>query len=69
MSKIEKTLKAIARCEGISVVALKKEMQAAINEAYMTPSLHAKLIPSKGDIPTVEEFMEYTVQKIKTHAK
>jgi len=64
MSKIEKTLKVIAKREGISVTALKKEMQAAINEAYVKPNLQARDIQPKGDIPTVEEFLEYAMQKI-----
>ena len=63
MSTIEPALKILAKREGISVAALKKEIQAAINEAYSTPNLYARQVPSKKDIPTVEEFLEYAARK------
>lgn len=65
MSNIKKALKAIAKQEGTSVAEVKKEIQLAINEAYVTPNSYARCIPSKGDVPTVEEFLEYCVKRIK----
>ena len=69
MSKTKRVLETIAKREGLSVSALKKEMQAAIDEAYVTPNFNARCIPSKGDIPTVEEFLEYTVQRTRRRTK
>ena len=47
------------------IAEVKREMQNAINEAYVIPSFYARCVPAKGNIPTVEEFLEYTTQRVK----
>lgn len=39
-------------------------MQGAINMAYVAPGFYVRSVPAKGSIPTVEEFLEYTAQRI-----
>ena len=56
-------LKLLADSKGISVTALKNEMHAAINAAYVNPNTLAHAVPCKGRIPSVEEFLEYAAQR------
>ena len=60
----EKIYKAIAKKHGISVDEVKKEMQAAIQTAYVFPAPEALKVPRKNDVPTVDEFLEYTAKKV-----
>jgi len=57
--------KEIAKKYGVSVDEVKKDMEEAISEAYLNPTLSAKSVPRKGEIPTVDEFIGYIVEKIK----
>ena len=61
----------IARKHGVSVKEVKEEMQKALDHAYTnTPDdgvakAYQKQVPSKGEIPTPEEFIKYAANKIK----
>ena len=57
--KMEKVYKEVAKKNGASVEEVKREMQAAINSAYENPNIYARRVPSKGKIPTIDEFIEY----------
>lgn len=41
-------------------------MQEAINQAYKNPTMHANCVPSKGEVPTIEEFIDYSAKRVKT---
>lgn len=61
----------IAREHGVSVAEVKHDMQIAINTAYDNPpddgviKAYQNRIPRKSDIPTIEEFIRYTVKEVK----
>lgn len=57
--------KKIAKQNKTTIAQVKKEMQAAIDEVYVKPTFHANCIPCEGDIPTIDEFIEYCVTRIK----
>lgn len=65
-----KIYRQIARKNGVSVKEVKAKMQAAINAAYQNPpddgitATYQKQVPSKGDIPTPDEFIRYAAEKI-----
>ncbi|MCL2796470.1 MAG: hypothetical protein FWD58_00210 [Firmicutes bacterium] len=56
--------KAIAKKHSVSVEEIKKEMQAAIDAAYVFPTPEAMQIPRKGEIPTIDEFIEYVAKQV-----
>ena len=48
---------------------MKREMQAAIDEAYKNPSFHAECVHRAGAVPTPEEFVAHMARRLKgTHA-
>jgi len=55
---------ALAKKHGVSVNEVKREMQAAINAAYVFPTPEASEIPRKNGIPTADEFVNYLIKKI-----
>jgi len=59
------TYRKIARKHGVSVKEVKQDMQEAINSAYINPNAEAQKIPRKGDVPTPDEFISYTIAKLK----
>lgn len=65
----------IAKEDGISVTEVKREMQAAIDNAYknvrksQTEKDLLENITYQGDIPTVEEFVESNSSKYKCQIK
>lgn len=63
-----KIYKKIAKKHGVSIKEIKHEMQAAIDEAYKNPNVHAQSIHSKGEIPTLDEVVDYIVQRVNTKA-
>jgi len=60
-----KIYREIAKKNRISVDEVKREMQAAINEAYANPNPQVMNIPHKNAVPTIEEFVDYSVNEIK----
>ena len=54
----------IAKMHGVTVEEVKREMQAAIDAAYESPTFHAQCVNSKGDKPTPEEFISHIVRRI-----
>lgn len=61
----------VAKQYGVSVEEVKREMQAAINDAYQnTPNdgitgAYQNRVPRKGEIPTTDEFIRYCSQELK----
>jgi len=60
----EKTYIEIAKKFGVAVDEVKREMQRAVQDAFIFPSYEAESIPRKGEIPTVSEFIEYAADRI-----
>lgn len=61
--------KEIAGRYGVGDEVVKREMELAIMEAFMTPQNEevSKLqsqIPRRGKIPTLEEFLLYVIQEV-----
>lgn len=60
----------VAKKHGVSVKEVKDEMEKALNSAYTNPSNDdiiidcQKQVPSKGEIPTPEEFIRYVANKV-----
>ena len=54
----------VAKKYDVSAEEVKKEMQAAISEAFKNPTAEALNIPRKGGVPTIDEFFAYAVRKI-----
>jgi len=61
MRKIYRT---IAKQHGVTVAEVKRDMQAAIDEAYKNPSPSALAVPRKGDKPTTEEFVAHVARRV-----
>ncbi|SHH37839.1 Sporulation initiation factor Spo0A C terminal [Anaerosphaera aminiphila DSM 21120] len=65
---MRKIYREVAKKHGVSV---KEEMQKALDHAYSNTAddgvivAYQKQVPSKGDIPTPEEFIKYAVNKVK----
>ena len=62
---MKKIYKQIAKKHGVSVEEVKRDMEAAINMAYIAPTLHARCIPSKGETPTSEEVILHSANRAK----
>lgn len=63
---MRKIYRKIAKENGVSVQEVRREMQAAITEAYTDPlndneitKAYQKQVPRKGEIPTPEELIRY----------
>jgi ketol-acid reductoisomerase len=68
---MRKIYRKVARKHGVSVKEVKEEMQKALDYAYTnTPDdgvteVYQKQVPSKGEIPTPDEFIRYAANKVK----
>ncbi len=66
-----KTLRKIAKENGVTLKEVRNDMQAAINHAYQNPtqngltSAFQNRVPMKGEIPTIDEFLNYAVNETK----
>ena len=60
----EKIYEKIAEKYGVTEDEIKKDMQEAINSAYIKPNSKAAGISRKGDIPDIDEFVEYVIGQI-----
>lgn len=63
---MRKIYRKIAKENGVSVQEVRREMQAAITEAYTDPlnnneitKAYQNRVPRKGEIPTPEELIHY----------
>ena len=61
---MKKLYKKIAKESEVSVADLKKEMQEAINAAYVQPNFYARCIQCENEVPTLDEFIEYVVNRV-----
>jgi len=59
----EKVYKKVAKANGVSVAEVKREIQAAIDAAYINPNFHAQCILRNGEIPTSEELMTHIARR------
>lgn len=68
---MRKIYRKVAKKQGVSVKKVKEEMQKALDYAYTnTPDdgvteAYQKQVPSKGEIPTPDEFIRYAANKVK----
>ena len=60
----EEIYKKIAKESGVCVGAVKKDIQEAINAAFIAPNAEAQNIPCKGSIPTLDEVIAYIESKL-----
>ena len=60
----ESIYKRIAEKHGVTVKEVKKDMQEAIDSAYINPNLNAEIVPRRNDVPTIDEFIEYVVSLV-----
>ncbi len=69
---MRKIYREVARKHGVTVEEVKREMQAAINEAYTnTPNdgitgAYQNRVPRKGEIPTTDAFIRYVAKEVKS---
>ena len=63
---MKKIYKAIAKKHGVSVEEVRRDMQAAINEAYKAPGFHARCVYMEGDEPTPEELIAHVVRRVRS---
>ena len=55
----------IARKHGVSVKEVKRDMNEAIDAAYVNPNFHARCVYSEGATPTVDEFIAHVARRVK----
>jgi len=60
-----KIYKEIARKHGVSIGEVRRDIQAAIDEAYKTPSFYARCVYREGEKPTPEEFITHIARRVK----
>ncbi|WP_406241824.1 sporulation initiation factor Spo0A C-terminal domain-containing protein [Tissierella carlieri] len=66
-----KTYRKIARENNVSVAEVKADMQSAIDYAYQNApndgitKAYQNRVPCNGEIPTVDEFLDYAKSKLK----
>lgn len=60
----QKILQKVAKANGQSIIAVKAEIEKAILSAYVFPNKEALSIPRTGEIPTVDEFLEYVINEL-----
>lgn len=73
---MRKIYQKIAREHGVSVAEVKRDMQEAINAAYLNPpddggviAAYQRKVPRKGDIPTPDELIRYAAGRIREEQK
>lgn len=54
-----KVFREIARKNRTTTKEVKREMQEAINQAYINPNYYANCVPRQELVPTISEFMDY----------
>lgn len=68
---MRKIYRKVAKKHGVSVKEVKEEMQKVLDYAYTNTlddgviGAYQKQVPSKGEIPTPEEFIKYAANKVK----
>ena len=61
---MKKIYKQVAKKNGVSVAEVKREMQKAIDSAYVDPNFYARCVQRKGEIPTIEEFLTHMINTL-----
>ena len=62
--EFEDIYKEIAEKYGVSVEEVKRDMQEAIDMAYINPTFQAKCLPYKNKSPTTEEFIKHMIDRL-----
>ena len=60
-----KIYKKIARKYGVTVEEVRRDMQAAIDEAYKNPNWYARCVYCAGDKPTPEELITHIARRVR----
>ena len=65
-----KIYRKIAKENGVTLAALKKDMKSAIEYGYKNPSSsvvksYQQKVSRKGAVPTPDEFIQYAIKEIK----
>ena len=60
-----KDYRRIAKKHGVSIQEVKRDMQEAVDATYVNPTFHARCVYSKGEKPTVDEFVTHVVRRVK----
>jgi len=64
MKMNRKVYREIAKKYGTSVREVKIEIQKALAEAYKNPTSAALNVPRKNAVPTIDEFIDYSIKEI-----
>lgn len=56
--------KKIAKKHGTTVEKVKEEMELAIKEAYINPTVLAQQVSKEGDVPTPDELIDFVIRLI-----
>lgn len=65
----------IAKENGVTLAEVKHDMQAAIDAAYSNPpddgitKAYQQKVPRKNEVPTVEEFVRYAANELKSKSR
>ncbi|MEG0944035.1 MAG: sporulation initiation factor Spo0A C-terminal domain-containing protein [Angelakisella sp.] len=65
----------IAKENGVTLAEVKHDMQAAIDAAYSNPpddgitKAYQQKVPRKNEVPTVEEFVHYAANELKSKSR
>lgn len=59
----------IAKQNHVTAEVVKSEMVAAIKVAYLNPTAKALMVPRKGEVPTPDELIYFTVGELQYKQK
>lgn len=63
-TELQNILQKISNATGQSVTTIKAEIEKAILSAYVFPNKVAISIPRNGEIPTINEVLEYVCKEV-----
>jgi len=61
----ENVYEEVAKRYGVTAEEVQREMQSAIEQAFINPNHEILKIPRENTVPTVEEFFEYILKNLK----
>ena len=60
-----KMYREIARKHGVTAEEVKRDIQAAIDQAYENPNWYARCVYYEGEKPTAEEFISHMARRLR----
>jgi len=63
MRNYEEHINMIAMIEGKTAEQVRRDIQFVIDDAFNKGNIEMLSIPRKGEIPTVEEFLDYKIDR------